>query len=90
MFLNELEQNNEKVLKGILEKAISADASADPIVQLVGNYWATGMDSAAIEKAGGEAIQPYLDKINGIDNKEELVKSIAWLQSIGARPAFGL
>ncbi|MCL4549061.1 MAG: M13 family metallopeptidase [Bacteroidetes bacterium] len=71
------EQNNE-ILKSILEKAAAnknwPKGSAD---QKIGDFFATGMDSARIEKDGYKPIIPDLKKIDAIQNRNELVKLIA-------------
>ncbi len=73
-----LQEQNNQILKTILEKAAAnknwPKGSAD---QKIGDFFATGMDSARIEKDGYKPIIPDLKKIDAIQNRSELVKLIA-------------
>ncbi|MEZ5543873.1 MAG: M13-type metalloendopeptidase [Lysobacteraceae bacterium] len=46
-----------------LAQAAAANAQAAGVEKLVGDFYASGMDEAAIEKAGLSPIQPILDRI---------------------------
>ena len=60
-------------LKQILEIAASNSANIKgSSEQLIGDYFASGMDSVAIEKAGITPLKETLDKINSIKDKKEL------------------
>ena len=69
-------------LRGILESA-AANSSAvkGSSEQLIGDYYASGMDSAAIEKAGLLPLKEALDKINAIRDKKELAALTAQLHT---------
>lgn len=73
-----LQEQNNQILKTILDKAAAnknwPKGSAD---QKIGDFFATGMDSARIESDGYKPIIPELKKIDAIQNKGELVKLIA-------------
>ncbi len=73
-----LQEQNNQILKTILDKAAAnknwPKGSAD---QKIGDFFATGMDSARIEKDGYKPIIPDLKKIDAIQNRNELVKLIA-------------
>ncbi|MBC8046205.1 MAG: M13 family metallopeptidase, partial [Fimbriimonadaceae bacterium] len=47
--------------------------------QKVGDFWASAMDTVAIEKAGISTIQPQIDKINAMQTKDDLIKMTAAL-----------
>src|SRR5690606_6297995 len=60
----QLRDFNINAVKNILEKA-AADKNAPPgsVTRRVGDFYAAGMDSIAIEKAGYTPIQPDLQRI---------------------------
>ena len=76
---NELINSNNKTLRGILDNAAAnaAKAAKGSNEQKVGYYYASAMDSAAIEKAGTKYLKPYLDRIDNIKSLEELQKFLA-------------
>jgi len=77
-----LNEENNKQVKSIMEEA-AADKSvkAGSIKQKIGDFYSTGMDSAAIEKIGLKAIQPELDKIENIKNTADLIKLVAYFHT---------
>ncbi len=88
---NLLEDFNKKALKGILEQAAAAKGVAKGTPeQMVGDLYASGMDTVAIEKAGVAAIQPELDKINALTDTKSLVDEIARENMNGVNPLFSL
>ncbi|MGZ3950304.1 MAG: M13 family metallopeptidase [Flavisolibacter sp.] len=81
-------EENLKRLREISEKADSAKAAAGTAQQKIGDFWATGMDSAKIESQGLTQLQPYLDKINAISDVKSLVATVADLKKIGSSTLF--
>ncbi|SHI68067.1 putative endopeptidase [Hymenobacter daecheongensis DSM 21074] len=77
---SELARNNRAISLRILNQA-AADRTAKPgsNAQKVGDFYASAMDSAAIERAGLKYLQPHLDKI-------EAVKDLAGVQRLLANP----
>ena len=76
-------------IKQICEK--SAEVS-NPVLgsneQKIGDFYASGMDTLAIEKKGIAPLKAYLDKINSITDTKTLVNTIGYLHTIGCAPAF--
>jgi len=63
----ELADRNRAVLKTILEEtSAKADWPKGSVKQKVGDFFAAGMDEAAIEKAGTKPLEPWLAKIEGV------------------------
>jgi endothelin-converting enzyme/putative endopeptidase len=81
---------NLQALHGILEKASTAHAAAGSDEQKIGDYYASCMDTAAIDKAGLAPIQAELDRIAAIQSRDELTPEIAHLQRISVNAFFGL
>jgi endothelin-converting enzyme/putative endopeptidase len=81
---------NLQALHGILEKASTAHAAAGSDEQKVGDYYASCMDTAAIDKAGLAPVQPELDRIAAIRSRDQLTPEIAHLQRISVNSFFVL
>ena len=81
---------NLQALHGILEKASTAHAPAGSDQQKIGDYYASCMDTAAIDKAGLSPIQPELDRIAAIKSRDQLTAEIAHLQRIDVDAFLGL
>ena len=79
--------NNQ--IKQICEKS-AKDESAEKgsNKQKIGDFYASGMDSLAIEKAGISPLKPEFANIESIKDVSSLIASIAHLHTIGASPAF--
>lgn len=84
-----LQEENNKILKSIFEKAASkTDAPKGSSWQKVGDFYASGMDTTAIEQLGVNPIQDNLNSIAAIANTSELQKEIALLHTIRVSPLF--
>jgi len=77
-------------LRSICEDAARAHAAAGTSEQKVGDFWAAGMDSVAIEKAGARPLAPYLDEIAAIKDRAGLLAAIAHFQTIGIGPLYSM
>ena len=84
-----LQKQNQDVLHQILEdnaKTKHADGSTE---QKVGDFYATGMDEAGIEKAGVTPLKSEFDAIAAIKDQASLQKEMTHLQMIGVDAMFG-
>jgi len=79
--------NNQ--IKQICEKS-AKDESAEKgsNKQKIGDFYASGMDSLAIEKAGISPLKSEFTNIESIKDVPSLMATIAHLHTIGASPAF--
>ncbi len=68
-FLEMYNRTKDRV-KIILDESAKSNAAAGTIEQKVGDFYAAGMDSAAVEKAGYEPVKPFLQKINDIKDSK--------------------
>ncbi|MGD0791236.1 MAG: M13 family metallopeptidase [Terriglobales bacterium] len=84
-----LEQYNRQVLHGILEKAAADDPSRDANTRKIGDYYASCMDEAAVQQKGLAPLQPELDRISGLTNKEQLPELLAHYQLINVNAFLG-
>ena len=86
----QLTENNNLVLKSILEHASDPAGQRDADAQKIGDYYATCMDTQAIDKAGLSGLQPMLDRINGLTSAKELAPLVAEMQRNGISALFRL
>ncbi|HEY6951772.1 MAG TPA: M13 family metallopeptidase [Bacteroidota bacterium] len=86
----ELAERNNDVLHDVLEEA-SKDLSAPDGSnrRKIGDFYATGMDSASIESLGFQPIAGDLKQIDNIGDPMALQAEIAHLHTIGAGAVFG-
>lgn len=86
----ELADRTRKNLRAICEDAATSAASdAGSPARLTGDFYASGMDEAAINAAGAGSIRPQLARIASIRTTADVITAIAALQQIGVRNSFG-
>jgi len=78
---NTLYDENLKKTKVILEKAAAADAKAGSVEQKVGDFYASGMDTARIESLGYEPLKPELAKITALTDYKGVLNYLATSKS---------
>ena len=84
----QLRDNNLTAMRTILEAAAKANASAGSNEQKIGDFYASCMDTAAIEAAGLKPIAADLAAIDAINDRKALDAEIARLQREGASVVF--
>jgi endothelin-converting enzyme/putative endopeptidase len=80
---------NTQSLNGILKKAAAGGTDRSPDEQKIGDYYKACMDTGAIETKGLAPLQPLLDEIDAIDNKDQLPAVAGRLQRMGVNVFFG-
>jgi putative endopeptidase len=76
-------------IKTICEKsAENKDAAKGSNEQKIGDFYASGMDTLAIEKTGLKPLEATFSKIAAIKDVPSLMNTIGYLHTIGAGPAF--
>src|SRR6267378_4789828 len=73
---NELAQRGEYIVRDILKKAEVDRPGRSANEQKIGDYYASCMDEAAIEKAGTKPLEQDFYSIAAIQSKQELPKEI--------------
>ena len=86
---NILAENNNNALKEILDANAKEKATMGSNEQLIGDFYASCMDEAAIEKAGIKPLNPYFKQINKIKDTKGLQNQIAMMHSVGIPVLFG-
>jgi len=84
--LSLLASNTRNQQRQLLERAMSAPQGN--VQKLLGDFWASGLDEAAIEADGSKPIAPLLTRINAIKKAKDIPASIAALHQVGIPVAF--
>ncbi|HYN14852.1 MAG TPA: M13 family metallopeptidase [Terriglobales bacterium] len=74
-----LQEENRQVLRQILEAAAVPSPKRSAEEQKIGDYYASCMDEAAIEKLGATPLKPDLDRIARLKSKADLPGELAHL-----------
>ncbi len=75
-----LEDENRAQLRAILEEAATPSAARDAVTQKIGDYYASCMDEAAIDKLGAKPLVPELARISALKSKQDLAEYAATAQ----------
>ncbi len=86
---NILAENNNNALKEILDANAKSKTAPGSSEQLIGDFYASCMDEAAIEKAGITPLKPYFKQIDKIKDAKGLQRQIAMMHSGGVPVLFG-
>lgn len=86
----DMSDRNELVVRSVLEDAAARRSSFPPdsTPRKLGTFYASCMDSTAIETAGAAPIRPWLRSIDSITTRARLLPEIARLQVLGANVVF--
>ena len=58
------------------------------VQQLLGDFWASGIDEASVERDGANPIAPLLSRINSIKRAKDIAPAIAALHQVGIPVVF--
>ena len=81
-----IERNNDALHE--IAEAAAKTKSSDPTTQKVGDYYASGMDEKTIEAMKTKPLQDELAKIDKIKDRQEVLKEIAHLHTVGVNAFF--
>jgi endothelin-converting enzyme/putative endopeptidase len=84
----ELDERNQSIERGILEKAAGGGASRDAIDQKIGDLYGSCMDEKAVDAKGVASLQPELDRISAAKDRGALIDEIAHAHLIGPNALF--
>jgi predicted metalloendopeptidase len=86
----ELDERNFAILKEILEHSACYGGSKGSVAQRIGDFYASGMDEAAIDREGLQPLRSWLGRIQAVASPGELVTALAQLQNQGFNVGFPL
>lgn len=84
--LGELQARVLEQQRELLSTAMNAPQGN--VQTLLGDFWASGLDEAAVEADGARPIAPLLDRINGIRRAKDIPPAIAALHQVGIPVVF--
>ncbi|WP_375324485.1 M13 family metallopeptidase [Flagellimonas sp. GZD32] len=79
-----------KLLQNILEEVSATEHAKGTVEQKVGDFFASGMDTATLNQRGYEPIQPLLDEIEGISTPKEVMGFVSEQITKGNNSIMGL
>src|SRR5690606_1214834 len=85
---NILAERNNIILREVLDAAVKNPGKKGSDTQLIGDFYGTCMDEAAIERAGTKPIDPFLSGIQKISNVRDLQRQIAKMHDSGIPAIF--
>jgi endothelin-converting enzyme/putative endopeptidase len=83
---DELREKNLEVLRRVLEQAAGG---GDQSTKKIGDYYATCMDEATINRRGATPLDPDLKNIGSLQNGDRLPELLAELHKTGVNALFG-
>lgn len=84
--LGQLRERAQQQQRDLLQAAMQSPQGNEQ--KLLGDFWASGLDEAAVEADGAKPIAPLLDRINAIRKAKDVAPSIAALHQVGIPVAF--
>ncbi|GAA5080078.1 M13 family metallopeptidase [Lysobacter panacisoli] len=79
--LEELGARARQQQRDLLEAA--SKSPQNNVQKLLGDFWASGLDEAAVERDGAQPIAPLISRIDAIKNAKDVSPAIAALHQVG-------
>jgi putative endopeptidase len=86
---NQLIEKNNDALHDVAERAAKETTTTDPDAKKVGDYYASGMDEATAEVAHAKPLADELKRVDGVKDRNDVLKEIAHLHTLGVTSLFG-
>ncbi|MGY4516616.1 M13-type metalloendopeptidase [Lysobacter sp. HA18] len=83
-----LDERSNAAQRQIAEK-VAADKNATGVQKIVGDFWATGMDTKAINAQGIAPLKGHLDAIDKLSNKDQIADYLRESAAKGENLLFG-
>ena len=85
-----LQQDNWDKLHALCDAAAAPGSSVGGAARIVADFYASGMDEAAINAAGAKPLQPELDRIAAIRLPSDVLRALGRLRMLGVPAGFWL
>lgn len=85
---SEVYEHNLGILHRILEKASVNDPKRSPVMQKIGDFYASCMDEKAVNAEGYRPVEPELKRIAALKNKKDMLDLIAREALVAPDPIF--
>lgn len=86
---DELRDRTNKDVQALLNDALNTKEKPGTALGNIGAFYKSGMDTAAIEKAGIAPIKPLLDEIDALTSNDQLLPLLAQHYKKGIQSVFG-
>ncbi len=84
--IGQLAERAQQQQRDLLDAAMASGQGG--VQKLLGDFWASGLDEAAVERDGANPIAPLLARINSIKRPRDVAPAIAALHQVGIPVAF--
>ncbi len=84
----QLDERNRVLIRQLLEDAAARRGESGSLEQKVGDFFATAMDSAAVEAAGAAPIADDWNRIAGAASADDLLRVVAGLHAVLLPPPY--
>jgi predicted metalloendopeptidase len=84
----EIDERNFAILRRILESSAQTGGPKGSVAQRVGDFYAAGMDEAAIERDGLKSLAPFFAEIDGLKSGADVVPALGRLMAQGLDAGF--
>jgi predicted metalloendopeptidase len=84
----EIDERNFAILRRILESSAQTGGPKGSVAQRVGDFYAAGMDEAAIEHDGLKSLAPFFAEIDGLKSGADVVPALGRLMAQGLDAGF--
>ena len=84
--LGQLTARAQQQQRELLDAAMQAPQGN--VQKLLGDFWASGLDEAAVERDGANPVAPLLQRIDGIRKPKDVAPAIAALHQVGIPALF--
>ncbi len=84
--MGELTERSLQQQRDLLDAAMQGPQGN--VQKLLGDFWASGLDEAAVERGGANPVAPLLSRIDGIRKAKDIAPAIAALHQVGIPVAF--
>ena len=85
---NQLAEYNRQLLRNILEKAADEHGKRDAVTRMIGDFYSSCMDEKAANAKGFSPLKAELKRIADVQNRDQLVDTVAYLHSVGIPALF--
>ncbi len=86
---NELQEQNNALLRKIIEEAAASPLPAGSIRQKVGDFYAIAMDTARLERQGLRPLVPYIKMVDSVQQTADIMRTAAFFHANGIASLFG-
>lgn len=73
---DKLAEENQKIVKQLIEDASGAEDNQNPVKIKIGTFYSAGMDSSRIESEGIKPLEEEFYKIESINQKQEIIELV--------------